>query len=378
MKALKIKGIVKNYAWGNTDFIPSLVGGFDGQPQAELWMGTHPSGDALVEDYGVLSKYIEEHPEVVGKEKFPLLFKVLAISKPLSLQCHPSLDQAREGWEREKNIRESGKEYNYQDDNEKEEIIAALSPITALCGFREIDKIKEDLSTLIPISYEKYLAGFDSVKTLFFGLYGLSSDRKAFILDEFSKSIDSSSASSWKGNFLTAKGIAKTCLVEYPNDIGALFPYILNVVHLQIGEALYLKPGTLHAYVYGNGIELMNASDNVLRGGLTKKRVDLNELERIMKLESEDIKKVSYCIDGFGRRSYETPSNTFRLLEVSTGDYVITKPSCSLLIVTEGKIKLREADETMILEKGEIVLIPITDTQYTLNVHGEAFMAEVL
>lgn len=378
MKSIEIVPVVKDYAWGNKDFIPSLVGGYTGGSQAELWMGTHPSGEAMVKDGPSLRSWLDDNKDALGKSELPLLFKVLAINSPLSLQCHPNLEQAKDGWSREAAARERGESVNYQDDNEKEEVIAALSPITAMCGFRTISVIKDNLKRVVPSFHERYFEKSESPKDIFFCLYSLEDREKTGVLEEFSSSLESLSDSSWNGNFLTEKGISKKCLKEYPGDIGALFPYILNVVHLRIGEALYLKPGTLHAYVYGNGIELMSASDNVLRGGLTKKRIDLEELERIMTFEPTEIRKSKSMLDRFGRRVYETPSTVFRLLEAQSGEYHINTGSCMLMLVTEGQAQIREPDGILDLKKGSAALIPMSLSNYTLLVHGEVFMAEVV
>lgn len=378
MKSIEIVPVVKNYAWGNKDFIPSLIGGYTGESQAELWMGTHPSGEAYVKNGPSLRSWLEENKDALGSDELPLLFKVLAINSPLSLQCHPNLEQAREGWKKEEKARKNGESVNYQDDNEKEEVIAALSPITAMCGFRSIDEIKKNLSLVAPSFFASCIDGCESPKDVFFTLYRLSQEEKAKVLKEFSNTIENLPDSSWNGKFLTEKGIAKKCLDEYPGDIGALFPYILNVVHLRIGEALYLKPGTLHAYVYGNGVELMSASDNVLRGGLTKKKIDLEELERIMTFDSTVIEKTSAKKDRFGRKIYQTPSSVFRLLEADYGEYHINENQCMLLLVTEGQAQIREADGVLDLKKGSVALIPKSLSNYTLLVHGEVFMAEVV
>lgn len=378
MKTIEIIPVVKDYAWGNADYIPSLIGGYTGKAQAELWMGTHPLGEATLKNGEKLSSYLEKHLDVVGADKLPLLFKILAIDSPLSLQCHPNIKQAREGWAREEILRARGEDVNYQDDNEKEEVIAALSPITAMCGFRAFDEICANLKSLIPSSYDKYLKDAKNNKDLFFALYDLKDSEKNDLLVEFRTALELLPESSWNGSFMTAKGISLKCFKMYPGDIGVVFPFILNVVNLRIGEALYLKPGTLHAYVYGNGVELMSASDNVLRGGLTSKHMDLEELGRIMSFDSEEIKKSTISYDSFGRKCYDTPSSVFKLMEASSGDYKITQSACMILLVTEGKAQIREEDGTMLLEKGSIVLIPESLKEYTLNVHGEVFMAEVL
>ena len=190
MRIKKIKGVVKDYDWGNADFIPSLIGGYDGKPQAELWFGCHPLGEAVTEDGERLSAVIRDDKGYLGRDydrfggELPFLFKVLAIDRPLSLQCHPTRAQAEDGWKREAQLRAEGKEHDYQDPNPKAEVIAALSPITAMCGFRDIEVIDADLAALMPLSYARYLKAMcKDPRTLFLGLYGLSSDEKKEVLD---------------------------------------------------------------------------------------------------------------------------------------------------------------------------------------------------
>ena len=181
MEIKKIKGVVKDYAWGNNDFIPSLIGGATGGPQAELWLGSHPSGDAEVSDNGHLSDFIRENKSVLGERswnkyngRLPLLMKVLAIAKPLSLQCHPNKSQAEKGWAREAEARAKGEAVSYQDDNEKCEMILALSPITALCGFRDIEVMKADLAAVVPSAFGRVLRSLSTdIENLFMSLFSL-------------------------------------------------------------------------------------------------------------------------------------------------------------------------------------------------------------
>ena len=382
MRIRKIKGVVKDYAWGNADFIPSLIGGYDGRPQAELWFGCHPLGEAVTEDGERLASLIHDDRTYLGRDyegsggELPFLFKVLAIERPLSLQCHPTRAQAEAGWMRESPLRAEGQEHDYQDPNPKAEVIAALSPITAMCGFRDIEVIDADLAALMPLSYARCLKSLcKDVRTLFLGLYALDEGERRSILEEFRRGVEESGGDSWSGLFLTRKGISEECLEEFPGDIGAVFPYLMNVVELQIGEALFLRPGTLHAYVFGNGIELMNSSDNVLRGGLTSKRIDLAELERIMDFSSIRPDKAKRVKDGYGRVVYDIPAEEFSLLSASTGSYVINGEAISLVLAVDGVTRFSTGGESLTIEKGECVVIP-ADIQYTMNVRGRVYIAE--
>ncbi len=384
MEIKKIKGVVKDYAWGNSDFIPSLIGGATGGPQAELWLGTHPSGDAAVVGGGHLSELVHDDRKILGDKQWekyngrlPLLMKVLAIAKPLSLQCHPNKAQAEAGWKREEAQRAKGEAVSYQDDNEKCEMILALSPITALCGFRDIEVMKADLAAVVPSAFGRVLRGLATdIENLFMSLFSLPDEEKKAILDELRASLSSSSDPSWDGLFLTRSGISRECLTEYPDDIGCLFPFLMNVVHLQVGEAMPITPGTLHAYVFGNGIEVMNDSDNVLRGGLTKKRMDLPELRSIMIFKSLNVAKCTSSKDGFGRTVFSSPSPAFRLLSVSSGTYEIKDDPVAIILVTEGCARFSVKGESLMLEKGEAAVIP-AGLEYTMSIRGVAYISEV-
>lgn len=366
MDILKIKGVVKNYAWGNTDFIPSLIGGADGQPQAEYWMGTHPSGEALTEDGAKLS-------EKLGY-RLPFLFKVLAIAAPLSLQCHPDKVQAKEGWKREEHLRRDGLPYNYQDDNEKAEIIAAITPISAMCGFKPFEESRQSLKTFVPKSYEKYLKCCKDIRSLFFACFNLSQEEKNEVLLELDNSLALSHLPSEEGPFLTTFGIIRKELAAYPGDIGCLFPLLMNVMHVNPGEALYLQPDTLHAYVKGNGMELMTASDNVLRGGLTPKRIDLDELGRIMYFGVTEPKLVE-TEEKFGMVFYKTPSPDFRLGYAQTGSYRIDGDEDAIILVLEGQATINYENGSITLQKGECAFIPEECGSFELITDGVSYLA---
>ena len=384
MRIERIKGVVKNYAWGNCDYIPSLVGGYDGMPQAELWFGAHPSGPSVLEGGKTLEDAVRSDRSLLGPSydkwqgRFPILFKVLAIAKPLSLQCHPDKAQAEEGWAREARLRSEGKPCNYQDDNQKAEIFAALTPVTAMCGFRDLDDVRVDLSRLLPVSYAQYLEPvMGTVKELFMGIYALSGKARAEVLSELAASFASSDEPDWEGPFLTRKGVAKECLGMYRGDIGAIFPYVLNVLHLDPGEAVYLMPDILHAYAYGNGVELMDASDNVLRGGLTEKRIDLEELERIMLFEATEGKKVAVK-DVDGLTGYPTEGTSFLLLSCSAGHYRLSSSALRLCLAIDGNVTFTVDDSQVALGKGECALIPAELGEYAMDVTGTAYFAEVV
>ena len=382
MSIRKIKGIIKNYAWGNSDFIPSLIGGYTGEPQAELWLGAHHLGDADAE--GVpLSCLVYNDKSYLGADwrrfngKLPFLMKVLAIEKPLSIQCHPNKKQAHAGWNRENEARLKGDTVSYMDDNEKSEMILAITPITALCGFRTLEKIMSDLAFMIPKSYQKYLKNhFSDIKNLFSLLFLLRQEEIIEILDELYNVLSSSDSQSWEGFFLTRKGITLLSLNEYGYDIGCIFPYLMNVVHLDKDEVMAIKPGTLHAYIYGNGVEVMNNSDNVLRCALTKKRVDVPELMNIVGFFPMNVEKCTAVIDPFGRLLFPSPSPDFQLLVLKVGDYHIKGTSCCILFVIEGYAIFNQKGESVTVKTGDAVIIHF-DEEYEISVHGKVSIVEI-
>lgn len=381
----KITGVIKDYPWGNDYFIPKLLGIPSNGPMGEYWMGAHPSGDAGIEGIVKLSRVIEEDADkYIGpyaKEKFgsklPFLFKVLAINNPLSLQCHPNKRQAEEGWLKEEELRKKGLEYNYQDDNEKAEVIEAITPITAMCGFLALEKINENFKSFIPRSCEKFNLLKSSIKDMFLALYRLGEDQKTEVLWEYKSNLIQKKDKVKDGDFLTYKGVAMEALDEYPGDMGALAPIFMNIVHLNPGEALYLEPDTLHAYVYGNGVELMSASDNVLRGGLTHKKIDLAELSSIMSFEPSIPSKAQMEKDACGRIKAVVPSSAFSLLTCNKGFYNIDKPETAILLSIEGDVTVSQGEEKLLLKKGQACFIPYCAAPYSIDASALAFMAKI-
>ena len=386
MEALKIRGTIKEYDWGSKDFLPGLFGYPEtGKPQAEAWFGTHPLGEALLEDGRTLSSLISEDPEkYLGRttvdrlgNSLPMLFKVLAISTPLSIQCHPTREIAREGYAKEAPLREKGvplSELNYKDPNQKAEVIYALTPVTAMCGFRSFDEIVEDLGRLIPAAYAKYFSSRKNIAQLFERLYTLSGDDLSQVIDEYVDSLARSGEPVWDREvFLTRRGIAERAWKLYGYDPGLLCPYLLNVMELDVGEALYLEPRTLHAYVLGNGIELMSLSDNVLRGGLTHKKVDVPELMRVMIAEPFSGGKAQISPDAEGRSVVRTPSDDFLLKVMSDSSYVLNDDVPSMLLCTDGSAKIGSLE----LRKGECCFVPACIGKLEVFVSGRLFQATV-
>jgi len=401
MNIVKIKAQVKEYDWGNTSFIPTLLGQKpDGKPKAELWMGIHPSGESLVDGTGQnlsdlllsdpLHWYGQDHLDWFGPD-LPLLLKVLAIDRPLSIQCHPSEFQAREGWESENTFRTRfPKElWNYKDPSRKAELIYALTPLTAMCAFRPLEKILPMLKSLIPVGYAKHFSELDEnsdlpdeqLALLFKTLYTLEKEDLLPLIEEYINSLrdrEDLPFSSADGLFLESKGIALTAYELYPEDPGLFSPFLLNVKHLKEGEALYLEPRTLHAYVMGNAIELMSSSDNVVRGGLTNKKIDVHELLKIMHVKGKEVERVLTVVGKSGRIHLLTPTEEFHLMVCPSGSYSIDdRKSIELLFCTEGKATFSNGGDTVPIAKGECFVVAASLKEYHLEVEGTLFIADV-
>ena len=241
-----IIGPVQHYAWGDRTFIPTLQGREpDGRPWAEWWLGTHPSGPARFADGTELRS-------VTGD--LPYLLKVLAAAEPLSLQAHPTVEQAVDGFRRGV----------YPDANAKPELLCALTPFEALCGMRPAAATSHLLRELGASSTARLVDTHGPGHVLHAWYRGTLAPTEVI-----GACADSD----------RPEAVWVTRLNErYPDDASVAATILLNLVVLEPGEAIHLTAGNLHAYLCGAGIELMGASDNVVRGGLTVKPVDVDEL----------------------------------------------------------------------------------------------------
>ena len=259
----------RDYAWGSSTAIAELQGRPpSGRPEAEVWYGTHPSSPArLVGRDGTLL-------DVVGE--LPFLLKILAAATPLSLQAHPTTEQAQEGFARENaaGIPIDAPNRNYKDPYAKPEMIYALSDeFRALCGFRPVAETRADLAAggvghLLP-----ELRSDADIRPVFEWLLSGDPDVAAVVAEVSAAAFDAP-GDSWR----TVRGLGD----HFAGDPGIVIALLLHTVVLRRGEALYLPAGNIHAYQEGLGIELMGASDNVLRGGLTTKHVDVAELLSVL------------------------------------------------------------------------------------------------
>jgi mannose-6-phosphate isomerase len=379
----RLDNTIRPYAWGSATAIPQLLGVEPtGEPQAEMWMGAHPGAPSRTAR-GTLVDVIDTDPKrelgpkAVAKfgPRLPFLLKILAAGAPLSLQVHPDLEQAKQGYadEERRGIPVDAPDRNYRDANHKPELICALTEFDGLCGFRAPLRAADLLDALGVDSLKPYVdllrsrpadAALREVLTAI-----LTADR-----DEMAHTVDQAATACARlgGDHAPYAEIAR----HYPGDPGVIAAMLLNHVRLQPGEALYLGAGIPHAYLQGLGVEIMANSDNVLRCGLTPKHVDVPELLRIVRFEPGDAGVLRPEASGSGEEVYETPIDEFRLSRYvlpETGTARdLTLPTPQILLCTAGSVRAGEQE----LAPGQSVFVPASE-KVEVSGTGTLFRATV-
>jgi len=393
-----LKNTVQEYAWGSVNAIADLLGikNPENNPQAELWMGAHWKAPSLVQYDGQwvsLQQLIDQHPKAVlgistaenFSNRLPFLFKVLAAAKPLSIQAHPDLKQAREGFQREneRKIPPGAANRNYKDNNHKPECICAISRFWALSRFRKIPVILSYLEKLNLKQLQTEFAEFkhqptaQGLKRFYTALMLLKPVQQKKAVDEALERTlrlaDADPVFKWMQRLAD----------DYPADIGVLLPILLNLICLEPGQAIFLDAGELHAYLEGLGVELMANSDNVLRGGLTAKHVDVPELLRILKFEGNDIKLLAPQEAIANEFVYPTSAREFVLSVIKLKpDALYQSPverSVEILICIQGRVTITDLGNQIEtpLPQGGSVVIPAAVKRYAISGQGICYKAAV-
>ena len=272
---------IKDYAWGSQTLLADLTGApASDTPQAEMWFGTHPTTPTLLADGSALAELVD----------LPYLVKLLAAAQPLSIQAHPTIEHAKAGFAAENaaGIELSDPRRTYRDANHKPEMLVALTEFTAMAGFRDPDSAAQTFRQIAPLVDDAELADVltamaaqlsaGELKAVFGQL--INPDGPFWQPDGFTAEIfDAVRRSGTDDQYLVN---ALEAAAIHPNDPGALVALLMNLTTLAPGEALFIPSGTIHAYVAGLGLEVMATSDNVIRGGLTVKHVDVAELRNVV------------------------------------------------------------------------------------------------
>lgn len=329
-----VSGVVQHYAWGDQDFLPRLLDRpADGTPWAELWLGTHPGGPARLADGRPLADHTGE---------LPYLLKVLAADEPLSLQTHPSREQAERGFEREEaaGLAIDAPSRIYRDRFPKPELICALTPFDALCGFRPVHASAGLLDDLGLHDLAAHLRRHGLATTVH-GLY-----RGELALGPI--------VAACAGQVTTEARLVQRLAEQYPGDASVAVTLLMHRVQLARGEAIFLGPGNLHAYLEGAGVEIMSSSDNVVRGGMTTKHVDVDELLSVLDIRPIADPRVAAVEAGAGRWRYDTPDTPFRLWrwEVA-GTFEHTATGRELVLCVDGATDVLARGQAVSLSAGE-------------------------
>lgn len=396
----ELSNVVQPYAWGSHSALAELRGQIapSARPEAELWMGAHPLAPSRLAANGQsLPSAIEAAPdEHLGArvrsdygDKLPFLLKVLAAATPLSLQAHPSLVQARQGFAADEaaGIALDAPHRNYKDQNHKPELLCALSEFWALCGFREVSQTLALLDTLNLtelLPYRALLAAEPNevgISKAFSALMQLSPAPARSLAEATAQAcrVRRGQAARFGDELNWVARLSEL----YPGDIGVVSALLLNLIRLAPGEAVYLPAGNLHAYLGGTGVEIMASSDNVLRGGLTPKHVNVPELLRV--LDFRPLRVVPLQPTANGReRIYVTPAREFCLSyfdaasDTTAIDVGLDVDGPEIWLVTRGSFQLSEAQAPpLTLTAARSVFVSAATGTLRLRGTGQIFRARV-
>lgn len=423
-----LDGIVRDYAWGATDVIAGLQGREPtGSPEAELWLGAHPSAPATLRRAGLaLDAALEaEGPAILGAdvggrfEGFPFLLKILAAAENLSIQAHPSLAQAREGYEREEaaGIPVDDRTRTYRDRNHKPELICALTPFEAKCGFRPLPATRAlidglvadrpardhhgrgpdlaDLADLAGRLLDDGTSERDLLRSAMGWLVALGEDERRHLVDDLVVAARRELQRPDGALHDHQRELWWTVELDrhYPGDVGVVVALLLNHVRLEPGQAMFLAAGNLHAYLEGAGVELMANSDNVVRGGLTSKHIDADELVSVLDTTTGPAPVQTAVGEA---HTFDSPVPEFSLTRLTAdrgGELSLRfEPrGPEIVLVTRGAVTLSSepvsarpesgaaAGDPLTVDRGGAALIRFDDGPYRLRATGpvEAWRATV-
>lgn len=377
----RLQGITKNYAWGSANLLADLRSEpLSNEPEAEIWYGAHPAGPStLPDDTTLLSHFDDDAETLLGQpsvERFgpglPFLLKLLAANRPLSIQVHPSIEQAKRGFAAEDaaGIDRDAPERSFGDPNHKPELIAAITPFEALVGFRPIEQTVAMLSALgaaprfvDTLAMKGYIAAVEHL------LNPADDAGKADAVAAVASIVDGANVYDDEPWANEADLLTRLSII-YPGDLGIGVAALLNRVLLQPGEAIFLDAGNMHAYVGGLGVEIMANCDNVVRGGLTSKHIDVPALLDIVR--PEPLEPVPVATNA-GR--YDSPAPEFALTRIRPEKvYAIDGPS--IVIGTHGKTLVCAGGETIELAPTEAAWIAANE-RATVSTSALGFAAEV-
>ena len=383
----RMQNPVREYDWGSPTLIPELLGQqADGRPKAELWMGAHPDEPSTVLDGGAartMDAWLAENPQpLLGEQvharfgsRLPYLMKLLAAASPLSLQVHPSAEQAERGYQEEEaqGVPHSARERRYKDPFHKPELILALTDFEAMCGLRPLEQtlpivqgLRVDHPDWARLTGRLHGADATALRAVFEFLLDRDADRAPLV-----DAVVAACRQRLDGDdeHATADRTVLDLAAAYPGDPGVVLSLFLNRLTLKPWEALYLPAGNVHAYLSGLGVEIMASSDNVLRAGLTPKYIDIDELLSVVDFHPRAHPYVTGETSGAVTR-YRPGAEEFQLAVARPEGARVTLDETGprVVLCVQGSLRVHPAtgDEAD-LAPGESVFVPGADAGIGLS-----------
>ncbi|MBY8203936.1 mannose-6-phosphate isomerase, class I [Vibrio fluvialis] len=387
----KMDNKIQNYDWGSRTAIHDLFGFANEaqQPQAEVWMGTHPNGCSIVKQGSTnvsLSELIKQDPPAFLSQStskafgdLPFLFKILAADKALSIQVHPNKQDAELGYakEQELGVPLSAFNRNYKDANHKPELVYALTEYQAMNGFRPFDEIITEFRLCDIPEVNGYLEQFernpnqDGLCHFFVEILSMKEARKLNAVDHL---LSYAAMNQARPVYALILDLAE----QYPNDVGLFAPLLLNVITLKPGEAMFLCARTPHAYIKGTGLEIMANSDNVLRAGLTPKHMDVEELVKCTDFIPKPINTLLTQAEINGSEHHfpvSVQDFQFSVFQAPKEQRVEMTSAEILMPIDADVALLAQSGETLVLGKGQSAFIPAYVGNYTISCEGRVARA---
>ncbi|HEY3513307.1 mannose-6-phosphate isomerase, class I [Kribbella sp. NPDC051137] len=375
-----LQNTIRDYAWGSPTALPKLLGvAPTGKPQAEMWMGAHESAPSVLPSGDTLYDAVSFDPAaVLGEEtaerfdgRFPFLAKLLAAAQPLSIQAHPSREQAIDGYQRDEaaGIPRDAADRNYKDAWPKPEILIALEPFDALVGFRPLDRTVALLDALEPAGFGELTDLLRNGKLREAFTDFMSRDRDA--IRPLVAALGAAVTRGADGFELECETLTRLC-ADFPDDPGVLAALLLNRVRLRRFDAVYLPAGNVHAYLQGLGFEVMANSDNVLRGGLTAKHIDVPELVSVVDFEPLADPVLTATADG----GYETgcPYFAVRRVDLDGDERVLEGTGPRIVCCVDGAVDAASKESVVTLSAGQSAFASGPEGPCTLRGSGTAFV----
>ncbi len=389
-----VHGKVQHYQWGGFSYIPQLLG-IDNkkqEPFAEYWLGAHMNGPAVLENGETLDKYLSKHPEALGNDvlkrfgRLPYLLKILDVRDMLSIQVHPSKKSAEIEYagETAKGIPLHAPHRNYKDDNHKPELMYALGEFWLLHGFsipakllQTIERVPE-FAFMIPVFGEK---GYKGLYELLMTMDQQQvNDILQPVLDRIVPLYHDNKLQKSSPDFWAARA-SLTYNTPGIIDRGIFSIYLFNILHLQKGDAIFQDAGVLHAYLEGQNVEIMANSDNVLRGGLTPKHVDVPELMKHVVFAPIEPDIIRGIPAGAAETKFPTPAPDFELSCIrlaKSQSYTIKTDTTDMFFILSGEITVASGARTLQLSRGGgFVAFAGAEIILSATGHSEVYRASV-